>query len=63
MFIFYFLCEAWNAVPRALAVEAQEAFLHHIVGVAAIAQQGPGHAEGEAHVAFNEELEGRFLFA
>jgi hypothetical protein len=50
-------------MPRALSVEAQKAFLHHVVCVASIAQHGPGHSEGEAQVALDEGLEGGFVCA
>ena len=50
-------------MPRALSVEAQKTFLHYVVCIAAIAQQGPGHAEGEAEVAFDEGLEGGLVCA
>jgi len=50
-------------VPYPLPVETEEAFLHHIVGVAAIAQKRPGDAKGEAHVPFDEGLEGDFVGA
>jgi hypothetical protein len=59
----YLLCEAWDAAPRPLLMEAQKAFLYYIVGVAAIAQHGPSHAEGEAEVALDEGLEDGFVRA
>jgi hypothetical protein len=44
-------------------VEAEKAFLYHVVGIAAIAQQRPGNAKGETHVALDERLEGGLVCA
>src|SRR5580698_9470416 len=50
-------------MPRPLLVQAQKRFLHYVVYIAAVAQERPGHTEGEAEVAFDERLEGGFVCA